>query len=158
MKPLITKFKKSLKGKTLFLGIGNFLKSDDVAGIVLLEKIKDSIWAKSITAEFWNCSVSPENYLEKILRNNFDTIVIIDALHMNKQAGKIDLVDPEKITSFSISTHSLSPKMFIDYLNNSKTFNILFLGIQPKTTDFKEGLTPEVSSSIDEFVDCLLKE
>jgi len=158
VKSLISKFKKSLRGKTLFLGIGNSLKADDAAGIVLLEKIKDSGWAKSITAEFWNCSLSPENYLEKILRNNFDTIVVIDALHMNKEAGRIDLVDPEKIASFSISTHSLSPKMFIDYLTNKKTFNIQFLGIQPKTTNFKEGLSPEVSSSINEFVNCLLNE
>jgi len=155
VKSQVDKLKKSLKGKVLFLGMGNPLKSDDAAGIVLLEKIEESPWAKSLKAEFWNCSVSPENYLGKILKSDFDTVVMIDALHMNKEAGEIDLVNPEQITSFSVSTHSLSPKMFMDYLTKEKAVNIQFLGIQPKTTVLKEGLSPEVSSAINKFVEYL---
>jgi hydrogenase maturation protease HycI len=151
----IDRFKRLLKGKILFLGIGNSLKSDDAAGLVLLEKLRKTSFVSSLNAEFWNCSSSPENYLEKIVKQDFDTVIIIDALSMEKQAGSIDFVNPRYISSFSVSTHSLSVSMFVDYLKSNKQIDIYLLGIQTSTTQTGEGLSPEVSASIDEFINNL---
>jgi len=143
-----SKFLELLKSGTLIVGVGNPLRGDDGAGIVLMQRLKGIV-----TAEFLDCGVAPENYLEKIAGIAPRTVVILDAVDLKQPPGTIRLINAEAIARGGISTHSISLRMFTDYLNQRlEEVAIFVLGIQPLSVTLGEGLSDEVERSIDLFV------
>ncbi|MBU1124519.1 MAG: hydrogenase maturation protease, partial [Candidatus Omnitrophica bacterium] len=64
-----------LHGKTVIVGIGNTLRSDDGAGSLLAARIKDKT-----SFQVFDTGSSPENYLGKIIREKPDTIILVDCV------------------------------------------------------------------------------
>jgi len=56
----------------------------------------------------------------------------------------------------AFSTHILPLRVFCDYLAETTGAKIALLLIQPKNTDFGEGLSPEVEASAEEISKTLL--
>jgi len=135
--------------KALIVGIGNTLKRDDGVGIVLLQLLKDKV-----DAVFMDCSTAPENSLGKIVDINPQTIIVIEAVELHETPGTIRIIEASELAEGGLSTHSLSPGMFIDYLQNMlPTVRIFILAVQPKKCSFGEGLSIEVSEAISDFID-----
>lgn len=145
---------ENLQLPILLAGIGNTLKTDDAAGPKLIEiaKLKNVEGAK---IRLLNCGESPENFIRNISSHLTGSIVFVDAVHMNKIPGTIDLLIMDEIEDYSASTHSLSLKMLSDYIRDKTSAGIYMLGIQPKSVSFGEGLSREVETSILEFVENL---
>ena len=143
------KFLDLLKPPVLIVGVGNLLKSDDAAGIVLLERLKGVV-----RAQFLDCGVAPENYLEKIVSIAPNTVIILDAVDLDQPPGTIRIMKAGEIARGGISTHYLSLRMFVDYLNNRlEAVNIFLLGIQPQSVALGEGLSDKVNTAIDRLVE-----
>jgi hydrogenase 3 maturation protease len=140
-------FKQKLRGKIVILGIGNTLRSDDGAGSLLASRIKDKTSFTVFDAE-----ESPENYLEKIIREKPDTLVIIDAVDFGAQAGEVKLLEAKEIKTANLfATHNASISLSINYLQSNLKADIIVLIIQPKNINFGDKLSWEVSDTLDKL-------
>ena len=139
------------KRKALIVGIGNTLKGDDGVGIVLLQLLKDKV-----DAVFMDCGIAPENYLGKMVEINPQIIIVIDAVELHEIPGTMQIIEASELVEGGLSTHSLSPGLFIDYLQNMlSTVRVFILAVQPKKCSFGEGLSTEVSEAVTNFVNSL---
>ncbi|MBU1630420.1 MAG: hydrogenase 3 maturation endopeptidase HyCI, partial [Candidatus Omnitrophica bacterium] len=136
-------FKDILKGKVVIVGIGNILRGDDAFGPVFIEKIKEHIDAICIDA-----GNAPENYVGKIAKLKPDTILIVDAVHLDLKPGEYEILGKNDINKSGFTTHTLSPVMFIEYLEKEIDANIYILGIQPKNTSFGEEISGNVAETL----------
>ena len=140
------KLKSELKGRVIFVGVGNVLKGDDGAGVVLVNMLKKKF---KDAGSFLDCGIAPENYLEKL--RGFDCVVIFDALDFGGKTGEITILKPKELSEASVSTHNLSLKLFSRYLEED-SINVIIAGIQPANLRFAEGLSKVVSLSLKKFV------
>lgn len=140
-------FKSRLKGKVVILGIGNALRSDDGAGSVLASRIK----GKTPFVVF-DASVSPENYLEKIIKEKPDTVVLIDAVDFGAKPGEFKFLQAQDIKTVNLfATHNASISLTINYLQNNLKADIIILIIQPKSVNFGDKLSWEVADTLDKL-------
>ncbi|MDP8247193.1 MAG: hydrogenase maturation protease [Candidatus Tritonobacter lacicola] len=145
------KFEKELRsllsGNAVILGMGNELKADDGAGVVLARRlIADLNSSKRIT--IISAGSSPENYIRNILAAEPDAIIFIDAADTGGSPGKISLHGAGSLLPSPPSTHSISPGMIMKMLSFSSQSKIRLLAIQPKTLALNGGISPEVERSI----------
>ncbi len=146
---MLLDFKSRLKGKVIVLGIGNTLRSDDGAGSLLANRIKGRVPFLVFDAE-----VSPENYLEKIVQEKPDTIVIIDGVDFGGKPGEIKFLETKDIKTANLfATHNASISLTINYLQNNLKADIIILSIQPKCINFGDRLSPEITNALDELED-----
>lgn len=138
-----------LEGKVVILGIGNTLRSDDGAGSVLASRIK----GKSPYIVY-DAGPNPENYLGKIIKDQPDNIVIIDAADFAGKPGEFRELEAGEIKTVNLfSTHNASLSLTINYLQSHLKVDIIILTIQPKTIAFGDKLSPEVAKTLGELED-----
>jgi hydrogenase 3 maturation protease len=141
-----------LKGKVLILGVGNPMKQDDGIGPTLISKLKIKNEKLKMNVELLDAGMAPENYSGKIKQIKPDTLVIIDAVDFGGEAGSIKVIEAEQIGRQSLSTHNVSLSTFVDFLKTDlPDLEVLVVGIQPKTANFGEGLSPEVEKAVDKL-------
>jgi hydrogenase 3 maturation protease len=139
--------KAHLKGKVVILGIGNVMRQDDGLGSVLASRIKNKVPFKVFDAE-----TSPENYLEKIIKENPDNIIIIDAVDFGGKPGEFQVLEGQDIKTVNLfSTHNASISLSINYLQSNLKADIIVLIIQPKSINFGDELSLEVSEAINKI-------
>jgi hydrogenase 3 maturation protease len=141
---MLSHLKAHLNGRVIILGIGNTLRSDDGAGSLLASRIKDKVSFK-----VFDSGSTPENYLEKIIKENPETLVILDAADFGGSPGEFKVLEAEELSTVNFfSTHNASITLTINYLKNSIKADIIILIIQPKTIAFSDNLSEEVTKSI----------
>ena len=146
------KFSDILKGKVVFIGVGNVLRGDDGFGPALVDKLKDSVEAVCIDA-----GTAPENYAGKIVKEKPDTVIIADAAHMDLAPGECNILKKDDILKCGFTTHDQSPNMFIDYLEKETGADIYMLAIQPGNVSFGEEMSDSVKKAIEEIT-AIIKE
>ena len=146
----INKLNSLLKGKVVILGMGNVLRGDDGLGPALIARLKGRINAVCL-----NAGSAPENYLGKIVKQNPDVILIVDALHLGKAPGEYQLLESGNILNCGLTTHDISAKMLIEYLGKETGAKIQLLGVQPKNLAFGEQFSQEVKTSLDALTDII---
>ncbi|MBL7156597.1 MAG: hydrogenase 3 maturation endopeptidase HyCI [Candidatus Omnitrophica bacterium] len=140
-------FRNILKGKTVIVGLGNTLKGDDGAGPSVIEKIQGKVKALCIDA-----GTAPENYLGKIIKENPDTVLFVDAADINRLPGEYALLEKQEILKTGFTTHDLSPAVLIEYLSKETKADMYLLGIQPLRINFDENMSDEIKKTIIEIV------
>lgn len=135
-----------LKGKVVFLGVGNILRSDDGFGPAIIERLRDSTESICIDA-----GTAPENYAGKIIKEKPDTILIFDAAHLDLAPGEFDVLEKHEIARSGFTTHDQSPSMFIEYLENETKADIYMLAVQPENVSFGEEMSGSVKKAIEEI-------
>lgn len=141
-----------LKGKVLILGVGNPMKQDDGVGPALISKFKIKNEKFKMNVELIDVGAAPENYTGKIKQIRPDTMVIVDAVDFGGEAGSIKMIEADQLGSQSLSTHNVSLSTFVDFLKTDlPDLEVLVVGIQPKTANFGEGLSPEVEKAVDKL-------
>ena len=140
-----TNLKDILKGKIVIIGIGNIIRGDDGFGPLLIEKIKDE--AKVICLDG---GTAPENYLGKIAKEDPDTLLIVDAVHLGKKPGEYEILRREDIVKCGFTTHDISPVMFIEYLTKETKASIYMLGVQPLSIELGSEISKKLGVALDE--------
>jgi len=131
---------KVLRGnRTLIVGIGNDLKGDDAVGPFICEQLNSKTCAGLI-----NAGTVPENYIQKIINRSPQNLLIIDAIDFGDAPGSIQLFKPEQLDTLIISTHTLSPSVFVDMICSHINVNAYFLGIQPAQVQIGQPMSPDV--------------
>lgn len=141
---MLEHLKEHLKGKVVILGIGNTLNGDDGIGSILASRLKDKI-----PYIVYDAGSIPENYLGKIIRDNPENIVIIDAVDFGGSPGEFTTLEGDAVKTANLfSTHNASISLTINYLQSNLKVDIIILSIQPKSVDFGDKLSPEIENTI----------
>ena len=139
---------KKLRGSaTVIIGIGNTLKGDDGVGPLICRKLAQA----EICAEIMDTGTVPENYIQPIINKAPQNLVIIDAIDFAGPPGSVKIFKPNQLSSLAISTHTLSPHLFVDMIQHEIDVDVYFIGIQPAQTQLGQPL----SSPIGEVVELL---
>jgi len=141
--------KKIDKKNLLFVGIGNTLKGDDGAGCEVIKQLQQSL---KVNFALLDAGSAPENYTKTIKDYKPKTIVFLDAVEMGERPGTTKIIDEKEIASGYFGTHNMPLNMFIDYIKQETGAQIFFLGIQPKSVKFGEGLCAEVQEAVIKLV------
>jgi hydrogenase 3 maturation protease len=135
--------------RTLFVGIGNLLKSDDGVGVYISTRINNSGLIQSLTVE-----ASIENYIGKINTINPDILVLIDCAEIKSPPGSIRLLPIDRIKDLTFNTHSISLKRLSEFFN----MPVYILGIQPEKIEFGENISYIVKEVADRLIKVINKE
>ena len=135
------RLREALTPRSMIVGVGNRLRGDDGAGPALVDALGDSVATL-------DCGVAPENYLEKIVAAEPDTVLFVDVLEAGGEAGKMRLVEPKDIGDAGLSTHALSLQMASEYLQARFPVRVLLLGIQPEALELDSGLSEAVAAAV----------
>jgi len=136
-----------LDRQMLVVGVGNPMRGDDEAGLVLAEKV-----AEKLDLEYLRCEEVPENYVGRMLDNPADTILLVDAVNMKQAPGEIGLLAPDELADNGISTHNCSVSLLAKVLAGVKDKQMLILAIQPQQIEWGQPMTPLMTEAIDRFV------
>jgi hydrogenase maturation protease len=137
--------------KTLVLGIGNPILSDDGVGVRVAHEVGENLNDPQITVS--ETSAAGLSLLDSIV--GYDRVIIIDAIQTKEgQAGQIYVMKPE---DFSFAKHVSSPHQInlVTALELGKMLNlampqeITIFAIEAKDiTTFCEKCTPEVEKAV----------
>jgi hydrogenase 3 maturation protease len=133
-----------VKGRVVILGIGNEARGDDGFGPFMVESLRGRV-----KAALFSCGTSLENYYNPIVKAKPDVIIIFDAVEFNGPFGEIGIFGKDDIVKAGFSTHTISPKFFMEFLERSVHADIMMVGVKPRSTEFGEGLSVEVKDAAD---------
>jgi len=146
------------ENKFLILGIGNKFRSDDGAGVVAAEKVKqlgmDKFDVKILDGEGSEIMEAWKDY---------DDVIIIDAVQKNGSAGKIHEINANdmvlKSDFFNYSSHAFG---LAEAINVAKVMDklpkfLIVYGIEGDHFQFDTKLTAKVEKAVNETV-LLIKE
>jgi hydrogenase 3 maturation protease len=136
-------------------GIGNPIRTDDFAGMKIVQELKGKVSEKVHLLE---CETVPESFLEPIVEFNPTHVLLIDAAFLGLKPGEVRLINPERIADFpAVTTHMLPLRIFCEYITKMTEAKIALLLIEPKNTEFGEDLTPEVQTAAEKIASILQK-
>jgi hydrogenase maturation protease len=155
---LISDYKKT---KTLILGLGNPILSDDSIGLRVVRALKGKIRHPQVTV--MEASVSGLDFLDML--SGYDRVIIIDAIQTSQgRVGQIYRLGPDALVA---TRHTATPHdvNFATALELGKRLNlplprqITIFAIEVKdVTSFSEECTPEVMNTIPACVRMICEE
>jgi len=134
---------KLRNSRTLIVGIGNTLKGDDGAGPLICQQL-----AGRTSAELIDAATVPENYIRHIIKKAPRNLLIIDAIDFGDSPGTIKIFKPEQLNSLVISTHILSPRIFVDMITQVINVDVYFIGVQPAQTALGQFLSDDIREAL----------
>ena len=137
---------------TVVCGIGNRMRGDDAIGPLVTDRLRGRT-----DAELIDCGESPESYLGKIEKLKPAKIIIVDAVEMDKSPGTVSVIDTKLIKGVVMSSHNMPMTLFLEYAESRLKAKIVFVGVQPSSTAFCEGLSPECSKAFGAAAEEVLK-
>jgi hydrogenase maturation protease len=147
--------------KTLVLGLGNPILSDDGVGIRVVHEVANQVKSAQVTVSETN--VAGLGLLDCVV--GYDKVIIIDAIQTKEgQAGQIYRMGTE---DFSLTKHFSSPHQInlATALELGKMLNLemprqitVFAVEAEDITSFSEKCTPEVEKAIPEAVRMVLED
>ncbi|MEM2642984.1 MAG: hydrogenase 3 maturation endopeptidase HyCI [Candidatus Bathyarchaeia archaeon] len=153
-------FEKKLKDwfsgaeRVVVAGIGNPIRMDDFVGVKVVRDLHGKVSGRVLLIE---CETVPESFLQQIADFKPSHVLLIDAAVMGLEPGECRLIKPEHLKVFpAISTHMLPLRVFCDYLAETVGAKVALLLIEPKNTDFGEGLSGEVEAAAERILKFLL--
>lgn len=149
---MLDELKNILKGRIVIVGIGNILRGDDGVGPYIAEELIRKIKNENVLV--LNCEEVPESYTDKIVNFAPSVILIIDAVEINKEPGTVAIIKQNELKGKTLTTHTISLKVFIDYIKSRTNAEVFVLGIQQQNIEFgMQQLSLEVKTSADMVVD-----
>lgn len=144
------KIRDLLKGRIVYMGMGNILRGDDGIGPKLVEELLKK-GARTVDA-----GTVPENYIGPVKRLEPDIIIMIDAVHLGREPGSVELLERDEILENSgFSTHSLSPVLIMERLESETGAEVFMLAIQPADITLGAPLSPAVNNLLTTLPDLL---
>ncbi|MBE0686277.1 MAG: HyaD/HybD family hydrogenase maturation endopeptidase [Anaerolineaceae bacterium] len=147
--------------KTLILGVGNYILSDDGLSVHVLERLQaDNLIPDDIQMiDGGTCGLDLLQYLEGV-----SNLIIIDAIKTRDgEPGSIIRLDGDQIPAYlslKISPHDIGlPDLLATAkLRDLYPENIVAFGIQPASLELGVELSPEVAANVDTLIELIQKE
>ena len=132
---------------TVIVGVGNELRGDDGAGVVVADRLAGRVpWL------VLDAGMAPENFLGKLLDGRPESVVLIDAAAVGAPPGTVLLLGREDLTEASPGTHGPSLLPVLEWLDEAGVAPCAVLGIQPQRGDFGRGLSQAVGAAVERIV------
>ena len=146
--------RQTVESRIAIVGIGNTLRSDDAAGILVVRALMKSRFMPDLkTVLVIDAGHAPENVTGGLRLFSPDVVLLIDAAEMGELPGTVRWVEMDEIEGMSASTHSLPLSMLASYLNWELKCEVALLGIQPASNDVGEIVCIEVLQATHAIVD-----
>jgi hydrogenase maturation protease len=147
--------------KTLILGVGNYLMSDDGLSVHVLERLQNSglIPDEVEMVDGGTCGLDLLRYLEGVTN-----LIIIDAVNRRGGVpGTIIRLEGDQVPAYlslKISPHDIGlPDLLATAkLRDLYPEHIVVLGIQPASLEISVSLSPQVEEKIDTLIDLIVQE
>lgn len=140
--------------RVAIVGIGNNLRNDDAAGMLVARELLHRECAADVSRLLViQAGHAPENVTGELRSFAPEIILLIDAAEMRDIPGAICWVPIQSIEGMSASTHSLPLSMLARYLTLELNCVVALIGIQPKSNDVGEIVSAEVLQAVDIIVD-----
>jgi len=157
-----------IQGHVVVVGIGNPCRGDDAAGSMVAQKLS-VLWhgrpGHDLTRAGPPCHASspghdgpvvrvidaqevPENYMQQVVDERPDTVVLIDSVDLESAPGSVALLDKDQVAAYMPSTHRMPLTLLMDYLERETHARIFLIAIQPRHTAFMEPMSGEVHASV----------
>jgi hydrogenase maturation protease HycI len=135
------------------LGIGNDLRGDDSAGLIVARRLlTDERLTQGTNLIVLEGGPAPENQTGKLRAFRPDLVLFIDAAHWDESPGTVQLIPIESIDGMSASSHSLPLSMLARYIISEFGCQVEMIGIQPAQNEISEELSIPVRDAVDEMV------
>lgn len=141
--------------KIAVMGVGSVLRSDDGAGMYLIEKLQELTNSKNLLLIAG--STAPENFTGVIKNFKPDVLFIVDAAKMDLDAGEIRVLDADDINGLSFSTHMLPLPVMLQFLRIETDCEVVCIGIQPESTEFGSEMCEQVKSAVESLAQLIAK-
>ncbi|MDD5746002.1 MAG: hydrogenase 3 maturation endopeptidase HyCI [Candidatus Omnitrophica bacterium] len=138
---------------TLVITAGNSFRRDDGVGRYIAARLQADCKVRVIDA-----GIAPENIVEEVIALAPRRIVVIDAADFGGRPGTVKVIPEEHIPQITLSTHMIPLNVVMPIINDRIRADVCYVGIQPKSVDFGEGLSPEVRQAADALIHCLSKK
>jgi len=136
------------------LGIGNPLRSDDAAGVLVARGLAQNRLTPDLDSVLIiDAGHAPENHTGALRRFRPDLVTLIDAAEMGLPPGEIRWVGMDEIDGMSASTHTLPLSMLAKYLTLEHGCDVNLLGIQPRSTEIGELVSADVLQAVNDIVE-----
>ena len=140
--------------RVAIVGIGNPLRNDDVAGLLVArELLQRECAADADHLLVIQAGHAPENVTSELRNFHPKLIILVDAAEMRARPGEICWVPIQSIEGLSASTHSLPLSMLARYLTLELGCAFVLIGIQPQSIEFGEIVSPEIVTAVHQIVD-----
>ncbi len=146
--------------KTLILGVGNLLLSDEGVGLRVVERLAAAYDLPEgvQTLDGGTLGLDLLYYLEGV-----ENLLIIDAVEMGKEPGTLVRLEGDEVPAFlsvKVSPHQIGiPDMlFAAKLKGLYPRNVVLLGVQPGVLDAGLTLSPPVAAQVDALVEKAVEE
>ncbi len=159
MNTLLSKNDYVEPSKTIVMGMGNILKSDDGVGIHVIEKLAEFSFPSSVALiDAGTAIIDQLPYFLKAER-----LICIDAVETGDEPGSIFCFSPADVDcrpGYHTSSHQLS---LFDVLKmtsfmTGRDLPVTIVGIQPKSLDYGVGLSRECERVIEKAACLVLAE
>jgi hydrogenase 3 maturation protease len=152
MDTLRSELKDILKGRVTIIGMGNIMRGDDGFGPALSSCIEDRI-----SADVINAGLTPENYLKEIRESKPDTILLVDAADFRGLAGEARIFKKSDIPLYGLSTHNVSPVLFLSLLETDTKAHVYMLAVQPERTNVSSKLSAVLKEKCEDIESLFLE-
>lgn len=98
---------------------------------------------------------APENLTGEIARFKPSHVLLVDAAHLGKVPGAVEVLDVQDITGVSFSTHMLPAPIFMGYLEKTANCRAMIVGIEPVQKDVMGPISPVVAGAIEAVVETI---
>lgn len=146
--------------KTLIIGVGNLLLSDEGVGIHVAQRLlrEYQLPEEVLVLDGGTLGLDLLYYLEGI-----ENLLMIDAVLMNKDPGSLMRMADDEVPSymsFKMSPHHIGiPDMlFAAKLKGLYPPNVVLWGVQPEIVDIGLDLSESVANQVDPLLDHILDE
>jgi hydrogenase maturation protease len=148
--------------KTLVAGIGNIFLGDDGFGVEVVRRLEGVSMPEGVkVTDFGIRGI----HLAYELMNEYDTLVLVDALPRGEAPGTITLFEPEiEIESEETRTpmmdaHGMDPATVLGMLADlgGKVDRIVIVGCEPATVEEQMGLSAPVAAAVDEALAVVMR-
>jgi hydrogenase maturation protease len=151
--------------RTLILGVGNLLLSDEGVGLRVLERLAATYDLPEgvQTLDGGTLGLDLLYYLEGADGRPVENLLIIDAVEMGKEPGTLLRLEGDEVPAFlsvKVSPHQIGiPDMlFAAKLKNLYPRNVVLWGVQPGVLDAGLDLSPPVAACVDVLVSKAVEE
>jgi len=100
---------------------------------------------------------TPENIIDQVIGFKPPRIIILDAADFGGSPGEVRVIPEEAIPETTLSTHMVPMNVVSRLIVEDTGAEVFFIGIQPRTVAFGEGLTPAVQEAADQIVRTIQK-
>lgn len=134
----------------VFVGVGNTMRSDDSAGLILLQRLRELRTCQK--SHFIQAGTNPENHLQTILDLQPEAVVFIDAARLGQPPGTIQWLSKNDLDRIRISTHAFSISLIEEYILSHIPVRFYYLGIEPESTAPGTDLSASVLAGINALI------